>query len=67
MRERQRLLWHAWTSVNLSRPKRLPPLMPMLKALEQERVMTDKDIRTTIIGMAQVMGAKVTYKKRGDA
>lgn len=40
--------------------------MPLLKSLEQKTVMTDKELRMTITGMAHAMGAKVTYKKRGE-
>lgn len=66
VRERQKLLWAAWSQANFQRAKKLPAIMPLLKSLEQKRDMTDKELRTTIFGMARAMGAKITYKKRGD-
>jgi hypothetical protein len=67
IRERQRLLWAAWSTANFSRAKKLPALEPLLRKLENSQVtMSDKQLRETIIGVAMAMGAKVTHKKKGD-
>jgi hypothetical protein len=71
VRERQHSLWIAWSTANFSRAKKLPALMPMLQKLDSStdgrpREMTKREIRTTIMGIAQAFGAKVTYKKRSE-
>lgn len=67
IRARQDMLWQAWSFANFQRAKKLPPLLPLLRKLEAPRVMSTQEIRATILGMASAWGAKVTYKKKGDA
>jgi hypothetical protein len=68
-RERQFALWHAWNAANLVNAKKLPDLNQMLRKLEppENRVMSPKAQRQTILGMAAAMGAEVVYRKKGEA
>lgn len=68
-RDRQLALWHAWHAANYVNAKKLPDLAQALRKLEpaENRVMSPKAVRSTILGMAQAMGAAVVYRKKGEA
>lgn len=66
IRQRQGELWAAWQTANFTRAKKLPALQPLLRKLEAPRVMSKREIRVSILTMAQAFGAKVIHKKRGD-
>lgn len=65
---RQNDLWHAWHVANLSNAKKLPELAQLMLKLEppESRVMSPRAQRATILGMAAAMGAKITYRKKGE-
>lgn len=67
-RARQQDLWTAWHIANFSNAKKLPDLGPLLRKLEplENRVMSPRDVRQTILGMAEAMGAKITVRKKGE-
>lgn len=64
VRDRQMALWSAWHSAAFERQKRLPDLAGMLQKLEPPKVMSNHELRTQVMGLAQAFGAKVTYRKR---
>ncbi len=66
VRLKKTLLWQAWSTANFTRAKKLPDLKGLLSKLEPSRVMSPRELRSTLLGIATVMGAKVIYKKRGD-
>lgn len=63
-REHKLTLWGQWQGQNLRRAKRLPDLKQLLRKLDPARVMSAQAIRSTIIGLAESMGAKVVRKTR---
>ncbi len=67
IRERQLTLWQAWQTANFTNAKRLPALEPLLRKLEPGRAMSNREVRATLLGMAQAMGALVVRRKKGEA
>jgi hypothetical protein len=68
-RDRQLAAWHAWHVANFTNAKQLPDLGRILRKLEpmESRVMSDRAIRGTILGMAEAMGANIVRRKKGEA
>lgn len=67
VRQRQIVLWQAWQTANFTNAKRLPALEPLLRKLEPHRAMSNREVRGTILGMAQSMGAMIVRRKKGEA
>lgn len=63
-RDHKLTLWGAWQGDNLRRAKKLPELAGLLRKLDPRRVMSASAIRSTIIALAEQMGAKVVRKTR---
>jgi hypothetical protein len=68
-RDRQMGAWHAWHVANFTNAKKLPDLEAVLRKLEpaENRVMSPKAQRNTILGLAAAFGAEVVYRKKGEA
>lgn len=68
-RDRQFAVWHAWHAANFTNAKKLPDLQTVLRKLEppENRVMSAKAQRSTILGLAAAFGAEVVYRKKGEA
>lgn len=67
-RVRQNDLWHAWHVANFTNAKKLPDLTQLMRKLEpaESRVMSPRQQRQSILGIAQAFGAKITYRKKGE-
>lgn len=68
-RQQQAALWAAWHQASLTNAKKLPDLAQMLRKLEpaENRVMSPKQLRGTILGLAQAFGADIVRRKKGEA
>lgn len=66
VRQRQLHLWQAWMTANFTNAKRLPALEPLLRKLEPRRAMSNRAVRSTLVGMAQAMGARIVRRKKGE-
>jgi hypothetical protein len=69
LNDRRMALSLAWQTANLTNAAKLPPLDQLLKRLSpgDSSVMSPRDQRATILGMAEAMGAKVVRRKKGEA
>jgi hypothetical protein len=67
-RERHLAMWHAWNAANLGNAEKLPDLAQLLRKLEppENRVMSPRDQRQAILGLATAFGAEVIYRKKGE-
>lgn len=65
-RDRQQIVFGAWHGESFARHKRLPNLTDILRKMEPSRVMSPREQRAAIMGIAEAMGATVTYKRRVD-
>lgn len=66
-RDRQTAMWAAWHGAAFERSKRLPNIAALLAKMEPKREMSHRELRASILGIANAMGAKVIYRKRGEA
>lgn len=62
--ERMLAVFHAWHGAAFDRQKRLPDLTGILRKMEPPRVMSPREQRASILGIAHAMGAKVRYVKK---
>lgn len=65
-RSMQLAVFHAWQNQNLSRHKKLPALVGLLRKLEPVRVMSAQAIRSAVRNMAKAMGADFKVVKKGE-
>jgi len=66
-RDRQTLLWAAWHGAAWTRSKTFPnadKLNGMLRKMDPPRVMTPREQRGAILGIAKALGAEVVYRKK---
>jgi len=66
-RDRQTLLWAHWHGSAWVRTKTFPnadKLNSMIRKMDPPRVMTPREQRTTILGIARALGAEVVYRKK---
>jgi hypothetical protein len=66
-RDRQAIMWGAWHGAAFERSKRMPDLRAILRKMEPMREMTNREMRASIMGIAQAMGATVEYRKKAQA
>ncbi len=66
VRWRKKSVWASWNTANFTRAKKLPDLAGLLRKMDPSPVMmTAKQLRGVIFGIAQTMGAKITRRKKG--
>lgn len=65
-RSMKRAAYTAWQTANWTKAKRLPDLAQIYRKLDPPRVMSPRAIRSSIIALAQSMGATVVRKTRGE-
>ena len=63
-RERQTVMWGAWHGAAFERAKRMPNLKTLLQKMEPSRVMSNRELRASIVGVAHALGAEVVHVKR---
>lgn len=63
-RERQIVMIGAWHTAAFTRAKKIPDLKSLLQKMEPPRVMSNRDLRASILGIAHAMNATVEYRKR---
>lgn len=62
--ERMLAVFTSWHAAAFSRQKRLPDLAAILRKMEPPRVMSAREQRASIMGIAKAMGARVRYVKK---
>lgn len=65
-RDRQLHLWGGWHNAAFQRSRKLPNLASLLRKLEPLRVMSPKELRRSIVSSFMALGAKVTFRKKGE-
>ena len=69
-RDRQSSLWAVWHGAAWTRSKTFTnaeKLNSMLRKMDPPRVMTPREQRSAILGIANAMGAEVVYRKKKAA
>lgn len=67
MRAHKLGLFVAWHGAAFERQKRLPSLVDLFRKMEPSRIMSKREVRTTIFAMAEALGATVRRVKKGEA
>lgn len=65
--ERMLAIFHSWHAAAFERQKRLPDLAGILRKMEPARVMSPREVRASIFGIAKAMGAKVRHVKKAGS
>ncbi|MAD98931.1 MAG: hypothetical protein CMB99_16515 [Flavobacteriaceae bacterium] len=66
-REAKRFAILAWSTAAFHRQKRLKPLVQILNRIDPPKPMNPGEMRRALISTFTRLGAKVNYRKKGDA